>query len=136
MNTPIAYMEDKQGNRLIRYSSGQIRLQLLSEKFERLLGVVVNDVLNVVRDSSKHLHRKTNSYGFNYHLIYKARSYKYVQIDEDGINLYKIPIDTIMQYGKILHFKDTDNSSFELQIFLSRGIINNYKINKTENNGN
>ena len=129
MNTQrTLFMEDKFGNRLIREPNGTIRLKLKSEGYERVLGIVNGDQLNVNRNSEKHTHYKTKSYGFNYYLITKSKSFQYIMLCEDEKNYYKIPVATILQYGKVLHFKNTDGSSFEVQIFLAKAIINNYRI--------
>lgn len=121
---------DENGNALIHYFSGTIELTLATEGKPRRLGHVKDKVFFVERSLSKHLHRKSNSYGFNYYFLKKSKSFTQVCLMEDGENFYSIPRDTITSYGKVLHFKNSaDGNSFELQIFLNRDIITRYKKN-------
>jgi hypothetical protein len=73
------------------------------------------------------LHRKSNSYGFNYHLLKLSKSFDYVAINEDDERLFVVPKHAILDYGKVMFFKNSeDGNSFEVQIFLNRDIIKNY----------
>ena len=115
-------------NALLIYFDGKVELEIKTEKTPRNLGAIRNDTLFVDRNSSKHLHRKSNSYGFNYYLIKNNKYFKWVQINEDDMNTYLLPKETIMEFGKVMNFKNSsDGNSFEVQIFLNLDIIKTYK---------
>lgn len=122
-----AAIKDVNNNFLVKYKDGKVELKLGTEKHPRKIGKIEDGCLYVERTLSKHLHRKSNAYGFNYFLIKKSKSFNYVVLVEDGEYQYKIPKDSILQYGKVMNFKNSeDGNSFELQIFLNRDIIKRY----------
>lgn len=126
-NVRVAIM-DSIGNALICYHDGNITLTLATDGRTRKLGVIKDKMLFVYRDSSKHLHRKSNSYGFNYYILKKSKSFDSVAIKEDDDILYVVPKETILTMGKVMYFKNSeDGNSFEVQIFLNRDIIKTYK---------
>jgi hypothetical protein len=126
LNVRVAIM-DKTGNALICYKDGKVTLSLLTEKRDRNIGFIKDKMLFVDRSYDKHLHRKSNSYGFNYHLLKLSKSFDYVAINEDDERLFVVPKHAILDYGKVMFFKNSeDGNSFEVQIFLNRDIIKNY----------
>lgn len=81
------------------------------------------------RDSSKHLHRNSKSYGFNYEVLNDAfLNISWVVCDIDG-EMYRFPKKTIDDFGSYLHFK---SQGFELQRFLKFDLIKNYKYHSYE----
>lgn len=119
---------DAIGNSLICYHDGKVTLSIATEGRTRKLGVIKEKMLFVDRNSEKHLHRKSNSYGFNYYLLKLAKSFESVAINEDDDVLYVVPKETILSMGKVMYFKNSeDGNSFEVQIFLNRDIIKTYK---------
>jgi hypothetical protein len=126
-NVRVAIM-DNMANALICYHDGNVTLTLASEGRTRKLGVIKDKMLFVDRDSSKHLHRKSNSYGFNYFILKKSKSFDSIAINEDDSALYIVPKDIVLNMGKVMYFKNSeDGNSFEVQIFLNRDIIKTYK---------
>lgn len=119
---------DSTHNALICYKDGRVSIKLNTEKRERKIGVIHDEMLFVERSIEKHLLRKTNSYGFNYNLLKKSKSFKWVSINEDDCNTYIVPVEVILNMGKVMYFKNSeDGNSFEVQIFLNRDIIKTYK---------
>jgi hypothetical protein len=120
-------VRDNLGNLLLKWSDGSVTLKLITEKGrQRNLGVIIGDSFHAKRKFS-HLHIKTKSYGFNYYLM-KNSLFTWVMLHlEDGTS-YKIPKSTILSFGKVLYFKNSqEGDSFELQLFLPFDIIKGYK---------
>lgn len=102
-----------------------IFLNLSSENKSRQIGVlyVKDRCLQITRNRSKHLFKKTNSYGFNEHIIRTAILFDRVLLtDEFGV--FDIPRSVILESGTYLDFKE---NGFEKQIFLALEIIQQYK---------
>lgn len=123
----IAVM-DNNSNCLLYFQDGKVGLWLETEQRDRNLGVIKEKTLFVKRDSEKHLHRKSNSYGFNYNLLKMLKLFDKIVLTEDNENMYVMPKDIILNMGKVMYFKNSeDGNSFEVQIFLNRDIIKTYK---------
>ena len=118
-------MKDNNGNILYRQGNA-IKLQLQNEPHPRKLGVINEELslLEIHRDSSKHLFQKNNSYGFNEALLSSATKFNKIQLIIDDVNIYLIPIKVIKEQGNYLNFKQ---QGFEIQIFLTLTIIEKYK---------
>lgn len=113
---------DKNGNKLIVTVSGNVFLKLSTEKRHRRLGLIDRDkkLFIINRNREKHLHRKSNSYGFNHHLISKAKTFNKILL-KDEFGEYQFPINKILDHGKtLMHYKQ---KGFELQIFLPIEVI-------------
>lgn len=118
---------DPIGNALVCYKDGKVMLTISTESRDRKIGFIKDKMLFVDRSYDKHLHRKSNSYGFNYNLLKLAKSFDKVAINEDDERLFVVPKDVIMSLGRVMYFKNSeDGNSFEVQIFLNRDIIKNY----------
>lgn len=102
-----------------------IKLILKGETRERNIGTVdVNKKeLLVSRIRSKHLHIKSNSYGFNYYLLSAAKTFNTVRIT-DGVEQYVVPLKELIDNGKFLYFKQ---QGFEKQIFVPLAVLEKYK---------
>jgi hypothetical protein len=109
-------VEDEHGNRLYRRSN-TVFLQLENEAYPRKLGIIdeENQVIEIIRESSKHLHRKSNSYGFNFQLLSTATVFNKIKLVVDGMP-FLFPVELVRKKGKFLYFKQ---QGFEKQIFLS-----------------
>ena len=111
----IAYVKDN-----------EIRLRIKGRKRVRKL-FDIHKPLNLIsckRNREKHLHIKSNSYGFNWNVLMKAKEVQNVLLkDKEG--LYLIPIRDILNIGQFMHFI---KQKFELQIFLNLDEINKYKL--------
>jgi len=106
---------------------GSIFLKLKSENKKRNLGYVYfyDRSFHVLRDSSKHFHYKTKSYGFNWNIIDDADlCIKSVYLVIDKKERYIIPKSILETYGRFLNFKQ---QGFELQKFLPFDMIKNFK---------
>jgi hypothetical protein len=121
---------DNSSNALLIYFDGKVELEIATEKSPRNLGTIKEKTLYVERNREKHLHRKSNSYGFNYYLLNNVKVFDSVALLEDGQTYYNIPKEKIIEFGKVMYFKNSqDGNSFEVQIFLSRDIIKLYQKN-------
>ena len=115
--------------------SASVYLKLKSEKDKRKLGYIdfTNDSFHCNRDSSKHFHYVSKSYGFNWFILsHSELSIKNIHLVIDKTEKYIIPIDIMNKYSRVLNFKQ---QGFELQRFLSMEMIRNFKdesFNKAE----
>lgn len=86
--------------------------------------------LYVVRTKSKHLHKNSDSYGFNHDMLEELFGICDVVIitEKDGKNIYvyTIPFFELMRNRFFLHFK---KQGYERQVFIKHSIISNYKNN-------
>ena len=130
-------VRDNLGNILIieqnkdeRYGHiSHLYLQVGGETRRRSIGVLdkLRRVFFVTRLRAKHLHRKSNSYGFAYNVLSKATHFDEVMLTDDE-GYYLIPRKVILDEGKFMVFKnDVTGESFEKQIFLSLDVIKKYK---------
>ena len=109
---------------------GSIFLKLKSESKKRNLGnLIVNDrSFHIIRDSGKHYHYVSKSYGFNWNIINDADlGIKTIHLVVDKKDKYIIPKSVLETYGKFLNFKQ---QGFELQKFLPFDMIKNFKDEK------
>lgn len=123
----LAMMVDRKGNQLIRYDNGAYTLKLISENGrERQIGLLVDRTMFVERKDNHYFH-KAHGYGFNYLLLKRSTVFDFVMITHNS-DQYKVPRQTILDFGKVLEFKEAqDGNSFEIQTFLSFDIIKKYK---------
>lgn len=120
-------MEDKDGNLLYRQGNA-IKLHLKSEPHPRKIGNIneAEKFLHIVRDSTIHLFHKINGYGFNYTVLNSAKLFTHIKLEiKDKKRIYLIPLVEILSQGKFMNFK---NEGFELQIFLSLTIIEQFTL--------
>lgn len=104
-----------------------IYLKLKSENKRRNIGTLFfNDrSLYVIRDSGKHYHYVSKSYGFNWNIIDDDfLNIKSVHLVVDKSERYIIPKSIMETYGKFLNFKQ---QGFELQKFLPMDMIKNFR---------
>jgi hypothetical protein len=104
-----------------------IHLKLDAEKKVRHIGnfYIHDRSFHVRRDSAKHYHYKTKSYGFNWNILDDDMlGIKSVHLTIDKADTYVIPVETIGKYGRFLNFKQ---QGFELQRFMPLELINNFK---------
>ena len=96
-------------------SSGEIRLTLPNQK-PRNIGWFSDsgDTFHCQRNPAKHLHYKSESYGFNYELL-RDGMFVWVFVHLPFNELLVTSRSHILQRGSFLHFK---NEGFERQIFL------------------
>ncbi len=96
-------------------NSGEIRLSLPNQK-PRNIGWFNNsgDTLHLQRNPAKHLHYKSESYGFNHELLRDGNfTWVFVHLPFNG--LLVTTRNHILEKGSFLHFK---HKGFEKQIFL------------------
>jgi hypothetical protein len=118
-------MIDKQGNRLVMETGKPFKLRLfLKGKRPKLIAHYDYDkkTLIVKKNSERHYHYKTKSYGFNYAL--------FENLDIDTVNLtidkenFNIPAKVFNQ-ARVMNFS---GEGFELQKFLPIEIIRGYAV--------
>lgn len=124
--------DDKSGNRIflrVFYDmagipvNANIHLRLAAEKAPRLLGSMdfATRTFYCRRKTSKHLHRKSNSFGFNWTVMndaFLAIDTVYIVVDDQ--DHFRIKKSVLEEWGSYLNFKQ---QGFELQRFLNRDII-------------
>ena len=127
--------EDQSGNQLYMrvfidetntQRSANIHLKLKGEDRQRFIGNYNfdNKTMYLKRNSTKHYHYATKSYGFNYTLLNDPHldiNWIVVKIDD---MVYRFPKTMLDSYGTYLQFKQ---QGFELQRFLKFNMIKNYK---------
>jgi hypothetical protein len=127
--TFVMRMKDEFGNELISEQTNDNILLYLALKEEnyrnRKLGVISKDkrIFEVKREREKHLFKKLDAYGFNYHVLKNAQAFDRVLL-RDEYSTWLIPREFILEDGKIMNFKN--NGGFELQIFVSLENINQF----------
>lgn len=125
----LRVMTDEQGVN----QNANIHLKLSTESHYRSIGnyFFKDNTLYVKRESDKHLHRQTKSYGFNNDLLNDPYlNIQWIVADIDGVR-YRFPMTLMKDYGSFLQFK---KQGFELQRFLKFALIKPYK--QTINNDN
>lgn len=108
---------------------GSIFLKLRSESKKRNLGnlIIKDRSFHIIRDSGKHYHYVSKSYGFNWNIINDVDlGIKSIHLIVDRKDKYVIPKSILETYGKFLNFKQ---QGFELQKFLPFDMIKNFKDN-------
>lgn len=115
---------DNQGNAIWIMNSGNVFLKLLKEQKKRRLGYIDRGKQTFIIRRKRHTHllRKINSYGFNHHMISKAKSFDKISL-RDEFGEYTIPVSAVLMHGK-KHFK---KQGFELQIFLPLEVIETFR---------
>lgn len=106
---------------------GSIFLKLRSESKKRNLGnlIIKDRSFHIIRDSGKHYHYVSKSYGFNWNIINDADlGIKSIHLIIDRKDKYVIPKSILETYGKFLNFKQ---QGFELQKFLPFDMIKNFR---------
>mgnify|MGYP003135346640 FL=1 len=120
-------LQDTEGNSIIatKVTANQINLYLNILGKSKNIGWVdpINRVFRVKRKRAKHLLKKADSYGFNYHIVSTGQLFDYVLLT-DEYGTYKIPKEVVLS-GKFLFFKQ---QGFEKQIFLTLTEIEKYDI--------
>jgi hypothetical protein len=120
MERSVNIQTDDFGNKIIIIKKGHnitLSLRLSTENRKRLIGNIstLYGTMTVRRVRKKHLHEKSNSYGFNHHILDNAKQFKYIRLCETK-NEYLIPKEYILENGKFMYYK---GQGFERQIFVS-----------------
>lgn len=103
-----------------------LHLKLASETKKRLLGAITKSTrtFHIKRIREKHLHVKSNAYGFNEHILKNRLRFETVCLT-DNYSRYKIPAEYILKEGEHLFFKQ---QGFELQLFLSLDKLKQFEV--------
>lgn len=124
--------DDESGNRLYMRifsdehhydTSATIHLKLAGAKSTRQLGYIdlTTKTFFCKRDTTKHYHYNTKSFGFNYTLLSDTMlGIKKVVVEIDNKEILSFPISLLESRGRFLNFKQ---QGFELQKFLELSII-------------
>jgi len=125
---------DEHGNYILVSDNNEVTLFLASESKTRKMGTInkVDSNFIVTRKKEVHLHRNTNSYGFNYRFLQENKSFSFILLKEfvdRKVITYRIPKNIVMNNG---NFQLYSKQGFELQIFLTLEEIETYKIDEKE----
>lgn len=115
-------MSDRDGNYISIDENYVLRLYLKKGTIKRVIGAIVGRIFFVKRNPSKHTHHLTNSYGFNYHLM-ASELFDEVKIFEPDGSSYCVKRAEALKNGKVYHFKNCKETSFELQLLLPKSFI-------------
>ena len=122
---------DDHGNAIQCFNTGAyIDLYLHIAGQRRHIGCVniKERVFETERMRKRHLHQKSNSYGFNHFLLKKTSHFDKVRIKETYGRKrieYLVPVSVILEEGSYLFFL---KEGFEKQIFLTLDRIKQFKI--------
>lgn len=124
-------ISDEYGNLIITRNNGKrviVSIKLVSEKRPRKIGVIniARKSIDMERNRSKHLFRKTNSYGFNHNLLKKTLLFDNIRLRDDKVE-WLIPKDYILDNGHFFNF--LNKGGFELQVFIKLEEIEQFKRN-------
>jgi hypothetical protein len=105
-----------------------IWLKLGSEQRKRKLGYINKSTkcFHIKRNRFKHLHLKTNSYGFNEYILNNLTEADTIELEDEQCR-WKVPLQYIKDNSFYLYFK---NQGFEKQKFVPLETLNNYKLKK------
>lgn len=132
VSSQIIGREDRQGNLIAlrvfynekkEKTSASVYLGLASEKRKRYLGTVdfMQHIFYCKRSVSEHLHRMTQSFGFNWTILEdEFLNIQKIYLVVDDTTVYFFDKKIISEYGSFMNFK---TEGFELQRFLSFDII-------------
>jgi hypothetical protein len=104
----------------------EIGLYIHREGRTKTIGILnaKDRVLFLTRTKARHLHFKSNSYGFNYMLLSERITFDNVHLKDDDTE-YMIPKEDLGTHGVFLFFKQ---QGFERQIFVTLEILKQYTI--------
>lgn len=135
LNSRLYANDDPSGNRILLRvfydekglpANANVHLRLVSEKAPRLLGSVdfASRTFYCKRKTSKHLHRKSNSFGFNWTVLNDS----FLQIEKvyiivDDTEHFRFRKSLMDEFGTFLNFKQ---QGFELQRFLRTELISTH----------
>jgi len=101
-------------------------LKLAGKTWRRDIGYIdrKSKTLHVIRDRNRHLHWRSNSYGFNHTVLLEGTLFDKVVLQDQEAR-YRIPKQAILDSGRFLYFA---TQGFERQIFLPLSILEGYKV--------
>lgn len=131
-NSNTIVKSDNEGNLIsinkVTESQIIIKLELKGKTGRKVLNIgtvnPTNKCFEIKRKRTKHLHRKSNGYGFNHYVLSTGQLFEYVLLT-DEYGTYKVPVSVILAVGKFLYFKQ---EGFEKQIFMPIEQIEQYKL--------
>ena len=135
LNSRLYANDDRAGNRILLRvffdekglpANANVHLRLVSEKAPRLLGSVdfSSRTFYCRRKTGKHLHRKSNSFGFNWTVLNDSfLAIEKVYIIVDDTDHYRFRKSLMDEFGSFLNFKQ---QGFELQRFMNVDLISRH----------
>ena len=128
----IQSKKDESDNVLIieenRSKNLNLYIRLEQERHRRHIGMidVKARIFHVERNSSQHLLKKANAYGFNHYILSKGQTFDKVALHEvDTGKIYLIDKIYLLKEGQFLFFKQ---QGFERQLFLTREWLDYYEV--------
>jgi len=111
--------QDREGNKIF-VKNGKVFLKLMSEDKPRNIGSLSENkkIFRCERKRRIHLHRISNSYGFNRELIESLPELETIILSDEHDN-FTVPV-SLIKNGVIMNFKNSsDGNQYELQYFVS-----------------
>ena len=126
----INQIQDSKGNSLILENKDKlifVSLKLSAENKSRMLGTINREkrVIEIKRNSKKHLMYKIGGYGFNHKLLKESKTFDLILLNDEN-SQWLIPKTFILENGRILNFSQ---EGFELQIFIPLNKIKDFLVN-------
>jgi len=124
----INTIQDDSGNKIV-VEGDNLYLCLKEDNRKRHIGVLnkAAKVLSMKRDRKRHLHYKSNSYGFNYQVLSQGTKFNKILI-RDNVESFLVPLEFLLEKGRFLYFKQ---QGFERQIFITLDELKEHKILNT-----
>ena len=116
-------------NEYLKPVTATVYLQLKnSQSYPRQIGYidVPTKTFHCFRDSSKHLHIKSNSYGFNYFLTDRRFGIEKIKVKIDNIS-YCFDTELLNSDSAVMFYK---SQGFEVQKFLPFEILKNFRVGR------
>ena len=120
------YLQIKSNDKLV-----EIKLKLKGDKL-RLIGTITKSTRTIVmtRKRDIHLHRITNSYGFNQYVLENGFLFDTIRLSDDKGGHWKVPVKYVLENGAYLHFQ---SQGFELQRFVSLENLEQFRVKNSYN---
>lgn len=128
----ISSHKDEKENVLIieenRSKNLNLYIKLENERHRRHIGLIniKSRIMHVERNSTQHILKKANAYGFNHYILSKGQKFDKVALHEiDTGKIYLIDKNYLLKEGQFLFFKQ---QGFEKQLFLTKEWLDYYEV--------
>lgn len=117
---------DTFGNQLLIMESGEVFLHTIGKLEKKKLGTIYRTARMFIMDRERHkdYNNKYCAYGFNRHLLTKAKSFDTILL-RDEYGEYQFSVSEILEHGKA--HNELIEEGFNLQLFFPLSIMKTYK---------
>lgn len=120
---------DTFGNQLLIMETGEVFLHPIGQLERKKLGTIYRTARKFIMDRQRHTdyNNKYCAYGFNKHLLTKAKSFDTIVL-RDEYGEYEFPVSAVLENGKA--HNELIETGLNLQLFLPLRIMKEYNTNK------